>query len=116
MVTCVTEGDSETDATNHDDFPVQMKLLVEMIGVGDDIEHVYRITSLSKPSANSISTVDWLRDGADGTLRIVAQTESTRERTKPLGEKYPLRPGIDEGERNCGGVWEPLGVRSRKER
>lgn len=53
----MTEGDSETDATNHDDFPVQMKLLVEMIGVGDDIEHVYRITSLSKPSANSISTV-----------------------------------------------------------
>jgi hypothetical protein len=103
----VTEGDSsETDATYHDDIPVLVKLLFEIIGVHGDIEHVYRIASLSKPSANNISTVGWLRDrdGADGTLKKVAPTESTRERTKPSGGEHALRRGLDAGARDRGRV------------
>ena len=45
-----------------------MKLLFEAIGNDDDIEHVHRIASLSKPSASNISTVGLLRDGDFDTV------------------------------------------------
>ena len=43
------------NATHHDDGWL-IKLLGETTRAHDDIEHVYRITSLSKPSVNHIST------------------------------------------------------------
>ena len=73
-----------------------MKLVFKAIGVEDYIERVYRIASLSKPSANRISTVGSLRDGADSTLRIGVPTESTRERIKPFEGWHALLRGLDE--------------------
>jgi hypothetical protein len=55
MAIRMTKEIMKKKATHHDDVLVLMKLLFETIGVQNDIEHVYRIASLSKPSANHIS-------------------------------------------------------------
>jgi len=40
-------------ATHHDDIRVLMKFLFKTIGVQSNIERVYRIASLSKPSTKT---------------------------------------------------------------
>ena len=82
-----------------------MKLLFEAIGNDDDMEHVHRIASLSKPSASNISTVGLLRDGDFDTVWKDVPTESTKE-NKLLEGRQVLHRGLDEE------IWAPL-ARSR---
>jgi hypothetical protein len=51
MAIRMTKKIMKKKATHHDDVLVNMKLLFETIGVQGDVEHVYRIARLSKPSA-----------------------------------------------------------------